>query len=128
MIQDVGKVLMQRDSITVDDTPVEVMADGRQVRPAQGKKATTTAGSTAASADVPLMPRQASRGRGRVGLAGGRGRGRGGRGGLGAAGVAAARSTQAADSSESTSGSAASDANGADARGQDAFRAMLMKK
>ncbi|GAA5825178.1 hypothetical protein JCM5353_002251 [Sporobolomyces roseus] len=125
---DVGKVLMQRDSITVDDTPVEVLADGRQVRPAQGKKTSTTTGSSAASADVPLMPRQASRGRGRVGLAGGRGRGRGGRGGLGAAGVAAARSTAAADSTESTSTNAAADPNGADSRGQDAFRAMLMKK
>ncbi|GAA5883487.1 hypothetical protein JCM16303_003825 [Sporobolomyces ruberrimus] len=131
---DVGKVLMQRDSITVDDTPVEVFADGRQVRTAQGKKPVASAGGSAstggggpsaASSDVPLMPRQASRGRGRVGLAGGRGRGRGGRGGLGAAGVAAARATAAGEDSATSS---TSETTGGDSKGQDAFRAMLAKK
>ncbi|GAA5937957.1 U6 snRNP complex subunit PRP24 [Sporobolomyces koalae] len=132
---DVGKVLMQRDSITVDDTPVEVFADGRQVRTAQGKKPVTTTTTdktkniSSSSTDVPLMPRQASRGRGRVGLAGGRGRG-----GRGAAafvsaprgGTTASGSTTSTTTTTTTTGS--NDATASDSRGQDDFRAMLLKK
>ncbi|GAA5845158.1 hypothetical protein JCM3766R1_002090 [Sporobolomyces carnicolor] len=128
---DVGKVLMQRDSITVDGTPVEVFADGKQVRTAKGKnpvaRSTTEASSTgagAAASEVPLMPRQASRGRGRVGLAGGRG-GRGGRGGLGVARNAPATTATLAGPGATSS---SSETNGAGSKGQDDFRAMLAKK
>ncbi|GAA6013848.1 hypothetical protein JCM11491_000444 [Sporobolomyces phaffii] len=133
---DVGKVLMQRDSILVDDKKVDVFADGRQVRTAQGKNpatareeggaATTTTTTKTKTNDVPLMPRQASRGRGRVGLAGGRG-GRGGRGGLGfggrgGSGAAAAGATPpSADPGTGTGGGQG------EPKGQDAFRAMLSK-
>ncbi|GAA5883970.1 hypothetical protein JCM6882_002087 [Rhodosporidiobolus microsporus] len=126
---DVGKVLMQRASITVDGTPVEILTDTRQARTAGGRKPAAAKGG-----DVPLMPRQASRGRGRVGLAGGRG-GRGGRMGLGARGAVAAASaaSAAAGASSSTAGEAkegaqASAPAAAGAKSQDDFRAMLMKK
>ncbi|GAA6059133.1 hypothetical protein JCM10212_003880 [Sporobolomyces blumeae] len=129
---DVGKVLMQRDSIEVDSTPVEVLADGRQARAANGKKPhpSSTASTSnkpsggAGGGDVPLMPRQASRGRGRVGLAGGRGRGRGGaRGGLGFA--AAARPAEGTSPAGESSGGPKAEG---DTKSQDDFRAMLMKK
>ncbi|GAA5836247.1 hypothetical protein JCM11251_001440 [Rhodosporidiobolus azoricus] len=126
---DVGKVLMQRDSITVDGTPVEILTDTRQARTAGGRKPAAAKGG-----DVPLMPRQASRGRGRVGLAGGRG-GRGGRMGLGARGAIAAASASggagagagAARSSTAVEGEKAAPP-AAGAKSQEDFRAMLMRK
>ncbi|GAA5897738.1 hypothetical protein JCM5296_000867 [Sporobolomyces johnsonii] len=121
---DVGKVLMHRDSIAVDGVPVEVLAEGRQTRTAAGKKP-----SSAPAKDVPLMPRQASRGRGRVGLAGGRGA-RGGRMGLGARPLPAqaVAATTAEGASTSGEGAAVESTPAAGAKSQDDFRAMLLKK
>lgn len=97
---------MAKDSITIDDVPVEVSAYGRQVRNADGKKPAGTEGEK-------LMPRQASRGRGRVGLAGARGSR--GRPGLGARGTPGP-------------GAAATPAAPGGGRSQDDFRALLAKK
>ncbi|GAA5869364.1 hypothetical protein JCM8547_008653 [Rhodosporidiobolus lusitaniae] len=118
---DVGKVLMRRSSITIDGTPVEVLGEGKQTRTAGGKKP-VAAGEGGA---VPMMPRQASRGRGRVGLAGGRGRG--GRGGIGM-GRTAAPAPAASTSGEGSSTGGGGGAAAGGAKSQDDFRAMLMKK
>ncbi|GAA5990216.1 hypothetical protein JCM11641_001820 [Rhodosporidiobolus odoratus] len=126
---DVGKLLMHRSSFTIDGTPVEILTEGRQARTAGGKKPPAATGG--AAKDVPLMPRQASRGRGRVGLAGGRG-GRGGRMGLGAG--RAAQSAAAVPKEGETgakavqSGEAPTAAERASGKSVDDFRAMLMKK
>ncbi|KAL8280474.1 hypothetical protein RQP46_007122 [Phenoliferia psychrophenolica] len=63
-VAEAGKILMSKDAILVDEVPVEISAIGRQVRGADGQK---PAG--AGTGTDRLMPRQASRGRGRVGLA-----------------------------------------------------------
>ena len=105
---------MSKDSILVDDTPVEISAIGRQVRGADGTK---PAGAGTTGGDR-LMPRQASRGRGRVGLMGARGAR--GRPGLGAG---------PAKTTTTTPGAAAPVASGSGAgRSQDDFRALLGKK
>ncbi|GAA6015137.1 hypothetical protein JCM10207_003614 [Rhodosporidiobolus poonsookiae] len=127
---DVGKALMQRDSLTVDGIPVEILTEGRQTRPAAGGG--SAAKKAAAGGDVPLMPRQASRGRGRVGLAGGRG-GRGGRAGIGAGRSVAAVQAAAAGGEGAEQGASGAVAGGeaaaaAGAKSQDDFRAMLLKK
>lgn len=110
---------MSKDSILVDDAIVEISAIGRQVYTADGKKP------AGAGADGDrLMPRQASRGRGRVGLAGARGSR--GRPGLGArplvvpasAGTPVAAATPAAPVASGSGGG----------RSQDDFRALLTKK
>ncbi|KAK4702065.1 squamous cell carcinoma antigen recognized by T-cells 3, partial [Phenoliferia sp. Uapishka_3] len=117
-VADAGKILMSKDSILVDDVPVEVTALGRQVRTAEGKKP-----SGAGADGERLMPRQASRGRGRVGLAGARGSR--GRPGLGARPLAVpTASVPVASTSSSTPAAAA----GAARRSQDDFRALLAKK
>ncbi|BGP20599.1 hypothetical protein JCM10213_007133 [Rhodosporidiobolus nylandii] len=119
---DVGLTLMQRSSITVDGTPVEILTEGRQARTAGGKK--PTAGP---AKDVPLMPRQASRGRGRVGLAGGRG-GRGGRMGIGARSAPTATSSAVGDAGSGASGEGEKAPPVPSAKSVDDFRAMLLKK
>ncbi|GAA5954263.1 hypothetical protein JCM8115_003354 [Rhodotorula mucilaginosa] len=116
---DVGKVLMQRDSITVDGKSVGIAGEG------QGSRKHV---SGAAGFDVPLMPRQATRSRGRVGLAGARG-GRGGRGRGGLGFVASTRPTAEASARKDEGGDSKMDAPEASAskKSQDDFRAMLSK-
>ena len=118
-LQDVGKVLMQRDSITVDGKSVGIAGEG------QGSRKHV---SGAAGSDVPLMPRQATRSRGRVGLAGARG-GRGGRGRGGLGFVASTRPTAEASARKDEGGDSKMDAPEASAskKSQDDFRAMLSK-
>ncbi|GAA6038706.1 hypothetical protein JCM8097_002356 [Rhodosporidiobolus ruineniae] len=128
---DVGKALMHRTSLTLlgTDTPLEIFAEGRQARTAGGKAPVKGAGKS--GGDVPLMPRQASRGRGRVGLAGGRG-GRGGRMGIGARSAAsvaaAAAKTEEGGAGEAVPVAGGSGSGGAASKSQDDFRAMLLKK
>lgn len=112
-------MLMQRDSITVDGKAVGIVGEGPGSR-------NHVAG--AAGSDVPLMPRQATRSRGRVGLAGGRG-GRGGRGRGGLGFVASARPAAEASASKDEGGDSKMDAPEASAskKSQDDFRAMLSK-
>lgn len=102
----------------IGGTPIEVFADGAQARTVHGRKpaATKAAG---AGGDAPMLPRQASRGRGRVGLVGGRGgRGRPGIGSRGGGNVGSAAS----------SGGQAASAPSSAGKSQDDFRAMLAKK
>ncbi|GAA5875208.1 hypothetical protein JCM3774_004169 [Rhodotorula dairenensis] len=116
---DVGKVLMQRDSITIDGKAVGIVGEGQGSR----KPATSAAGS-----EVPLMPRQATRSRGRVGLAGARGvRGGRGRGGLGSG--MSTRPAAATDASKDEGGDSKMDDTAASgsAKSQNDFRAMLSK-
>ncbi|BGP27978.1 Splicing factor [Rhodotorula toruloides] len=120
---DVGKVLMQHDSMTVDGKKVELAAE----RPRQNR----SGGSWPAqgTGDAPLVPRVTSRGRGRgrVALGGGRG-GRGGQGGrlgLGAGRPAAAAAFTIAASGDTQMADASAAGS---SKGQDAFRAMLQKK
>ncbi|KAM0751866.1 hypothetical protein T439DRAFT_325059 [Meredithblackwellia eburnea MCA 4105] len=107
-----GKVLMVKDSITIDDVPVEVSAFGRQARNADGNHP-----AKAAAEGEKLMPRQASRGRGRVGLGARGGRGRPGLGARPQAALASA-----------ASGSSRTPAASSGGRSQDDFRALLNKK
>ncbi|TNY18454.1 hypothetical protein DMC30DRAFT_53948 [Rhodotorula diobovata] len=132
---DVGKVLMQRDAMLINGQQVTLLAEGRQTRPAAGgaKQGTGATGEGAPNA-LPMMPRQATRSRGRVGLVGGRGRGgRGGRLGIGAGrsvGSLAAQGQEGASSSGDAPGDASMAAPGdksAEGKSQDDFRAMLLK-
>ncbi|BGP52072.1 Splicing factor [Rhodotorula kratochvilovae] len=130
---DVGKVLMQRDALLIGGQQVTLLSEGRQTRApggggGQGGRNASAAGE--GEAPVPMMPRQASRGRGRVGLVGGRGGGRGGRLGIGAgrsvgALAAAAQGGDAASARTSAGGEGEKPAEG---KSQDDFRAMLKKK
>ncbi|GAA6026461.1 hypothetical protein JCM8202_005309 [Rhodotorula sphaerocarpa] len=118
---DVGKVLMQTDSITVDGKAVEISGEGTRA----GRKGGAEAGGPGPA----LMPRQAARGRNRVGLAGARGgRGGRGRGGLGFAAGARPAPPPAADSREEAGDAKMESADtAADTKSQDDFRAMLQK-
>lgn len=118
--QDVGKVLMQHDTLTIASQPVQLSAENRAMRPPRSVAPSTTTPDGAS-----LMPRQAGRGRGgrgrgRVGLGAGRGGGRGG-----AAFVAARAQSGASPSGGGESGEAQPKAEN---RSQDDFRAMLLKK
>ncbi|POY75020.1 hypothetical protein BMF94_1996 [Rhodotorula taiwanensis] len=114
---DVGKVLMQRDDIKVDGQAVGITGEA-------ARKAAATGDGPSAS----LMPRQAGRGRGRIGLAGARGgRGGRGRGGLGFGGSTRPAST--VTSSQGDTGAVkmeTAEVNSAE-KSQDEFRKMLSK-
>ncbi|GJN94155.1 hypothetical protein Rhopal_007229-T1 [Rhodotorula paludigena] len=117
---DVGKLLMQHDTLTIASQPVQLSAENRSMRPPRSVAPSTTTPDGAS-----LMPRQAGRGRGgrgrgRVGLGAGRGGGRGG-----AAFVAARAQSGASPSGVGESGEAQPKAEN---RSQDDFRAMLLKK
>lgn len=102
---------MAKDTIKIDDIDLEIFTEGAQARTIAGKKPAVAAGG-----GVAMLPRQASRGRGRVGLRGTR------RGGIGARGgsvVAAASST----ASSSTSGATVPSGT----KSQDDFRALMKK-
>ncbi|GAA5982729.1 hypothetical protein JCM10908_006763 [Rhodotorula pacifica] len=116
---DVGKVLMQRDSITIDGKSVGIVGEGQG-----GRKPVTSA----AGSEVPLMPRQATRSRGRVGLAGARG-GRGGRGRGGLGFSASTRPAAEASATANQGGDAKMDGTESNSakKSQDDFRAMLAK-
>ncbi|GAA6048750.1 hypothetical protein JCM3770_003941 [Rhodotorula araucariae] len=127
---DVGKVLMQRDALLIGGQRVMLFSEGRQTRPAAGGPGSGGRRAAAATGEgetpVPMMPRQATRGRGRVGLVGGRG-GRGGRLGIGAGrsvGALAAR----AQGGTAGAGVSGEGEKAADGKSQDDFRAMLLKK
>lgn len=107
-------MLMQRDSITIDGKAVGIVGEGQGSR----KPVASASGS-----GVPLMPRQATRSRGRVGLASVRG-GRG-RGGLGSgmstrpAGATGVSTDQGGDAKMNDTAARGS------AKSQNDFRAML---
>lgn len=112
---------MHKDSITVDGAAVEIMSAGAQARTAQGKKPDAAKRSGGGGGDVPMLPRQAQRGRGKLGL-GMRGRGGAGRGGASMTGRSAAAEAGpgAATATDATAGSTT--------KSQDDFRAMLLGK
>lgn len=119
-LQEAGKVLMHKDSITIDGAEVEIMTAGAQARTAQGKK--PDAAKRSGGGDIPMLPRQAQRGRGKLGL-GLRGRGGIGRGGIGSGTTGRTASTTAAG----TTGAPESGVGGStSAKSQDDFRAMLL--
>ncbi|GAA5854941.1 hypothetical protein JCM9279_003579 [Rhodotorula babjevae] len=138
---DVGKVLMQRESLVIGGQPVTLLAEGRQARPAAGgggRNGSPGGGSGAASGEgpgeLPMMPRQATRSRGRVGLVGTRGRGgRGGRLGIGSGRSVGSLAAQGQAGSSTSAGSDATMAGPSgeqpvEGKSQDDFRAMLLKK
>lgn len=108
---------MQRDDIKVDGQAVGITGEA-------ARKAAATGDGPSAS----LMPRQAGRGRGRIGLAGARGgRGGRGRGGLGFGGSTRPAST--VTSSQGDTGAVkmeTAEVNSAE-KSQDEFRKMLSK-
>lgn len=108
--QEAGKILLLRDTFTIDGTPVEIFSRGAQARTVDGKK-------PAAGPGASLVPRQASRSRGRVAVAGGRGRGGRGRGGLGSGNAPRPAAVEA-----KIEGATAKN------QSQDDFRALLAKK
>lgn len=112
---------MQTDSITVDGKAVEISGEGTRA----GRKGGAEAGGPGPA----LMPRQAARGRSRVGLAGARGgRGGRGRGGLGFAASARPAPSSVADSKQEAGDAKMESADtAADTKSQDDFRAMLQK-
>ncbi|KAK4048669.1 Splicing factor [Microbotryomycetes sp. JL201] len=126
---DAGKLLIlaSTNPIEIDGTVVQVAAQGRQPRvSADGRiiKTHSATGSTSTTngAEPRLMPRQAQRGRGKLGL-GMRGRGGLGRGGLGGSSVS--RSSAAASTTLQTAESSEKPQAG---KSQDDFRALLNKK
>ncbi|KAK4054023.1 Splicing factor [Microbotryomycetes sp. JL221] len=128
---DAGKLLIlaSTTAIKINDVVVELSAQGRQPRigvdgRTQSRNVNSSGGAGGAS-DAPLMPRQAQRGRGRLGL------GMRGRGGLGRGGASAAFARAA--SAGSSSGAAPSAITGgttekAAGKSQNDFRALLNKK
>lgn len=102
---------MAKASIKIDDVDLEIFTEGAQLRTIDGKKPSAVKSS---GGDVKLLPRQASRGRGRVGLRGNR-RGVGARAGA----INVSSTTPMAVDSSSTVGTN---------KTQDDFRAMLNKK
>ncbi|SCZ99629.1 BZ3500_MvSof-1268-A1-R1_Chr3-1g06168 [Microbotryum saponariae] len=116
-----GKVLLaaaSEEGIVIDGTKVHVVADGPQLR---GAAATSVGAQSKPRTDAPLLPRQAGRGRGRIGL-GVRGRGSA-RGGLGM------RSGPASSSASISAGASvgSSSASVGASKTQDDFRALLNK-
>lgn len=119
--QEARRLLLIKDTITIDGALVEIIQEGPAARLVPGKAYEDPKGS------APLLPRNTGRSRGRVGLGGRGGRGRSG---IGAAGVAALQAVGAGAAASrggevvaSTSG-----AGGAGGKSQDDFRALLSKK
>ncbi|KDE07196.1 hypothetical protein MVLG_02596 [Microbotryum lychnidis-dioicae p1A1 Lamole] len=116
-----GKVLLaaaSEEGIVIDGTKVHVVADGPQLR---GAAATSVGAQSMPRTSAPLLPRQAGRGRGRIGL-GMRGKGSA-RGGLGM------RSGPASSSASTSAGASVSPSSASVGalKTQDDFRALLNK-